>query len=224
MFVDFVMGVVSSFVEWIIGVNSSLSLSLSPRVYLGMSMFVFAIIIALTAFVIWKFYRALSKRNFIHLDLRKYNTSEHPVFQKVFAVLLYFVEYILIMPLLIMLWFILLSGVILLLASEREITQILILSGAMVMAIRLLAYYSEEIAKDLAKLFPFIAMSIFLLTPGAFEIAGFLEKLKELPSLFGHAVYFLILILILEIIMRVTYTIIELFKGKEEVGEEVEEE
>jgi hypothetical protein len=217
------MGVISSFVDSLDLLISSLSSRLSPSIYLGVVMFFFAVLIAITAFIIWRFYRTLSKRNFIHLDLRRYNRSEHPATHKLFAVLLYFVEYILIMPILILLWFVLLAGVLLLLASGRDIIQILTLSGAMIMAIRILAYYNGEISKDLGKLFPFIAMSLFLLTPGSFELAGLSAKLRELPSLFENIVYFLVLIVSLETVMRVVYTISELFKGREEVGEEVED-
>ena len=215
------MGVIDGIVGYLNSVYLGLSSSLPPKLFLGISLFLFAIIIAIAAFIILKFYLTLSKKNFIHLDLRKYNTSEHPSLHKLFAVLFYFIEYILIMPILILLWFVLLSGVLLLLASERAAGQILILSGAVIMAVRILAYYNEEISKELAKLFPFIALSIFLLTPGAFEITRFLEKLRELPGLLENTIYFFIIIFIFEIIIRVVYTISELFKGHEEVGEEV---
>ena len=215
------MGVIDGIVGYLNSVYLGLSSSLPPKLFLGISLFLFAILIAISAFIILKFYLTLSKKNFIHLDLRRYNTSEHPSFHKLFAVLFYFIEYILIMPILILLWFVLLSGVLLLLASERAAGQILILSGAVIMAVRLLAYYNEEISKELAKLFPFIALSIFLLTPGAFEITSFLEKLRELPGLLENTVYFFIIIFIFEIVIRVIYTISELFKGHEEVGKEI---
>jgi hypothetical protein len=218
------MTVIDYFVKILNSINEGLSSYLPSTVYLGLSMFLFALIIAFTAFIIWKFYRTLSKKNFIHLDLRKYNRSEHPVGRKLFAIIFYFVEYILIMPIFITLWFILLSTILLLLATEREASQILILAGAMIMAIRVLAYFNEEISKDLGKLFPFIALSLFLLSPGAFEINTFILKVSELPVLLNNMIFFFILIFLLEIIMRVIYTVVELFKGHEEVGEEVENE
>jgi len=154
------------------------------------------------------------------LNLGQYNTYEHPTARKFFAVLFYFIEYILIMPALILLWFIALSAVLLLIALGRDINQILIISGAIVMAVRIFAYGSEEVSKELAKLFPLIALSVFLLAPGAFDLPDILNKLKELPLLFNSAVFYFVMILLLEIILRVVYTIVELAKGKEEVGEE----
>ncbi len=216
--------VIDNIADWVEGVNFSLSSMTSSGIFLGIQLFFFAVFIAVSAFVILKFYQTLSKKNFIRLDLRKYNTSRHPVFKKVFAVLLYFVEYVLIMPFFILVWFVILALILLMLASEREIVQILMLSAAIVMAIRILAYYNEEISKELGKLFPLIALSVFLLTPGAITIANFFGKLKELPGFFTNIIYYLIFISLLEIIMRFIYILSELYKGREEVGEEDEDE
>ena len=92
------------------------------------------------------------------------------------------------------------------------------------MAIRILAYYNGEISKDLAKLFPFIALSVFLLTPGAFDFENVLNKLKELPALLESAFFFLILIFALEIILRIVYTLYEIAIGKEEIKDDEKED
>ena len=86
----------------------------------------------------------------------------------------------------------------------------------MVAAIRMLAYYNQEIAKDLAKLFPFITLSLFILTPGAFNVEGILNQLNALPSLFRSIFSFLIVIFIVEIILRIIYTATEFLRTEEE--------
>lgn len=212
--------VIENIVNWAEAANSSLSSSLSSEILLGVQLFSFALFIALFSFMIWKFYNMLSRKNFIHLDLSQYNTSRHPALKKVFAVLLYFIEYIFIMPLLILLWFVLLSAVLLFLASERGAVQILMISGALVLAIRMLAYYNEEVSKELSKLFPLIALSVFLLTPGSFEIKNLTAKFSVLPGLFDNIIYFLVVIFLLEIIMRFFYTLSQLYGGREEIGED----
>jgi hypothetical protein len=218
------MGVIDSIVDIANKHYTNLSNLISPNYFLALKLFFFSVLIALTAYVIWKFYNTLSKRNFIVLNLQQYDWSEHPGFKKFSAVIFYFIEYILLMPALILLWFTLLSVILLVLASERGASELLFLSGAMVLAIRLLAYHNEEISKDLAKLFPFIALSIFILTPTAFEVSSFLNNLKEIPSLFNEILYFLIVIFVVEILLRIIYTIFELAKGKEEVGDEIKNE
>jgi len=180
----------------------------------GILVFLFALLIALSAVFIWYFYKSLSKRSLIELNLSQYNTSQHPVFSKVVAVLLYLAEYLILMPVLIFVWFVALSVFILLVAEGRAVSNILMLTGAMVAAIRILAYYEEEIAQDLAKLFPFITLSVLLLAPGALNFEEVLLRATELPSLFSHVFSFLIVIVIIEIILRLIYTGIQFANSK----------
>ncbi len=217
------MGVIDSFVDALNKVYMDLSVNLSPGAFLAIKFFLFSISIVIVALIVLKFYTTLSKKNFIKLNLRKYNYSQHPGTKKFFATLFYFIEYILVMPALILLWFLILSIILLLIASDRPIIPLLTVSGATIIAIRILAYYNEEISKELAKLFPFIALSIFLLTPESFEPSSFLLKLKELPSLLENIAFFLGIIFVLEIICRVIYTLSELARGKEGLGDEDEE-
>jgi len=128
------------------------------------------------------------------------------------------------MPALIIVWFTVISVVLLVVASDRSIEQLLLLSGALIITIRILSYYADEMAKELGKLFPLIALTIFLLTPEVFNIPSFFEKLKELPLLFDSILSFLVFILLFEVALRVFYTLFELAKGNEEVGEEVKVE
>ena len=217
------MGVVDVLVDTINKAYTDLSISLSLNAFLAIKFFIFAISIVIITLIILKFYTALSKKNFIKLNLRKYNYSQHPGAKKFFAVLFYFIEYILIMPALILLWFLVLSIILLLLASARTMIQLLTLSGALIVAVRILAYHDEESSKELAKLIPLVALSIFLLDPEVFEPSTFLIKLKELPSLLNNIAFFLLIIFALEIVFRFIYTLTELSRGKEEVGDEKED-
>ena len=172
--------------------------------------------IVLVALFILYFYRSISQRNLISLNLNQYNTVRHPVVTKVLAVTFYFLEHIILMPFLILLWFAALSIIILVIAPERTAVQILTLTAAMVIAIRILAYWHShsEIAKELAKLFPLITLSVFILSPGDFNITGALNRLGEIPSLFGSIFYFLLVIFIVEIILRFFYTILKIIRGE----------
>ena len=69
------------------------------------SFFLIALLIVLYAIFIWKFYKSIAKKNLIGLDLSRYNKAKHPVLVKLVAAGLYFIEYILILPFLIFLWF-----------------------------------------------------------------------------------------------------------------------
>jgi hypothetical protein len=214
------MGVIDRFVDTVYSGYFGLKEVVPQNILLGVNMFFFAVLIAVSAFVIWKFYNTLSRKNFITLDLKQYDWSEHPTMNKFGATIFYFIEYIVLMPILILVWFAILTVILLVLAGERGAIQLLQMSGAMILAIRILAYYNEEISKDLAKLFPFIALSVFLLTPGAFEPGSFLSNLTQIPELIGDVMHFLIVILSVEIILRFSYTLFELASGREEVGDD----
>jgi hypothetical protein len=187
----------------------------------SVNVLILAILIAVVALFIWYFYRTLSQRNLISLNLSQYNTSDHPTMNKILATILYLLEYMILMPFLISLWFAALSVFVLLIASERSVIQILMLAASMVLAIRILAYSNGEISKDLAKLFPFITLSVFILTPGSFDLGNVLGRFADLPSLFTNIFYFLLVLLIVEILLRVVYMLIQLWRSREEISGEV---
>ena len=79
--------------------------SFSPTIGGAVNLFVVALLITIAAWFIYKFYNSLSKRNLISLNLSQYNKYEHPVASKLLAAILYFIENILIMPILLFMWF-----------------------------------------------------------------------------------------------------------------------
>jgi len=133
------------------------------------------------------------------------------------------VEYIVILPALVFFWFAVLAFLLLLLSKEQTLQQILLVSAAIVGAVRVTSYFSEEISRELAKLFPLTAIVIFLLSPSFLDL-GLLAKLSELPLSLNHILIYLIFIIGFEIFIRIIYTIVFLFKSPEEQQiEEVEE-
>ncbi len=182
---------------------------------------VLGIIIVIVATFIWKFYKSLSKRNLFVLDLKKYNTSEHHGTKKFFAVVFYFLEYILLTPFIIMLWFGALALVLVLISDQAAIGKILVIASSMVIAIRILAYHGQEISKDVAKMFPFIALSLFLLSPHLFDFGKVLGQLNELPSLFPEVFSFIVVIYFVEIFFRLLFTFKAVSIGD---GEELNED
>jgi small-conductance mechanosensitive channel len=183
---------------------------------LAASVFVLAITLAIVALFIFKFYKSISKKTIIRLNLKKYNTSEHPVGSKVLAMVLYLLEYIIFMPFLIALWFVALAIVLLLIAEEQTIGYILWISVSMIGAIRILAYVKKEVSEDLAKLFPFITLSVFLLTPGEFSLDILSEKISMIPLLLSNIFSFILVVLLIEIILRVFYTVYTFWASEEE--------
>lgn len=179
-----------------------------------------AAILIIVSFFIWNFYNSTSKRDVIALNLREYNPYEHHLSKKFLAIFLYLLENIVIMPFLIALWFSGLAFVLILIAKERPIGDVLLIAAAFVSAIRVLAYYKGEISKDLAKLFPFMALSIFLLSPGQFDLQSVISHIQEIPSSLTIILSYISVVFIIEIILRVLSTIYNFWISEEEAIDE----
>jgi len=193
-----------------------------PREYFSLiNVFIFAVMIALYAVFTWKFYRLLSKKDIISLNLSRYNRASHPLMKKILASTLYLIEYIIILPLLIFFWFGILALIILVLSEELEIGQVVIVSAAMIAAVRILSYYEEDLSRDLAKLFPFTILAIFVLSPGFFSLERVTSNLAMLPNLFTEVIYFLFLIVGIEFLLRIIDVSMRFsFSRKEKIIEE----
>jgi hypothetical protein len=188
---------------------------------LVLSILFFIFLVALVSIFIWKFYQSLSQKNLIDLNLNRFNNSEHPATKKLFAVCVYLFENMLVMPFLIMLWFGALAVVILLI-SERPASEVLMISAAIIGAVRILAYYRKEISQDLAKLFPFVVMSALLLSPKALDGENVLANAAGIPSLAVNIFYYLIVVYAIEFVMRLFYTLYDFYHSEDERLEEEE--
>lgn len=165
-------------------------------------------LISIYSLFVWKVYRAISKKDIISINLAQYNSFEHAVFNKLFAGILYFIEYLIILPFLILFWYILFALALLFFSENISLENILLLSGAVVGSIRLLAYYNHEISSDIAKLLPLTILGITLLNPKLLNITAFIDSFKQIPELLLSFGYALMFIIILEILLR----FLDLFK------------
>jgi len=208
----------------IVNPYSSFLASLPEHYQLIFNIFLYVLLITLYSIFVFEFYRLLARKNILRLNLSKYNTTSYPLLNKFLAALLFLVEYVIILPIFVFFWFAILSFLLLLLSKGQSIQKILLISAAIVGAVRATSYFKEDLSRDLAKMFPFTVLAIFLLTPEVLEFGSVLAKLTQLPSLLNHIFYYLVFIVVFEIFIRVIYTIVFLFKKPEEQAiEEVKE-
>lgn len=186
------------------------------------SLFLLVLLIFIYVIFIWKFYRFISTKNIISLNLNKYNKSEHPVAAKLFAGFFYFLEYIIILPFLIFFWFAAFTIFLILLTKDLEVGSLLIISATIIAAIRMTSYYKENLSRELAKLLPFTLLAISMLNPGFFSIERVFSQLSQIPSFLNQIIYYLLFIITLELILRFFDFIFSLFSSNKEVSKEVE--
>lgn len=186
----------------------------------------FTAVIVLYAVFVYYFYRFLARKNLIELNLNQYNQYQNPALAKFFAGVFYVSEYLILLPVITFFWFGVLAILILILSEGMEVGNVLLISAALVAAVRITSYVSESLSKDLAKMLPFTLIAIAITKPGFFAVESMINRISEIPSLFSNIPHYLAFIVGIELIMR-TLTIFEkLFKTGDMSDEEskVEEE
>jgi len=190
------------------------------------NLLILVLMIVIYSILVWKFYKFISKKNPLGLDLNKYNSTQNSFFSRLFQGTLYFVEYILILPFLIFIIFAVFTFFLIILAQNQEISQILIISAAIITAIRMTAYYKENLSQEVAKMLPFTLLAITVLNPNNFSDAQYIERIlihfAQLPGFFSQIFNYLIFIVLIEAVLRFFDFIFSLF-NLEEKDETVEE-
>ncbi len=194
--------------------------SLINNVPENQKIFLFLIIYTLLIFIyaifIWGYYKFLSKREILSLNLRKYNYSKHPMMEKVIAIILYSLEYLVILPFLVIFWFAILSLFLLVLSEYSDTQQILLISTAIIASTRITAYVNETLSEDIAKILPLTILVILAFQPSLFNLSSIALRFSQIPNLLNQIFIFLIFIFITEFILRLLYSISQFFKSSEE--------
>jgi len=159
--------------------------------------------IVIYSIFIFKFYRFLAKKDIFGLNLQQYSKSFLGSFQKFLNIILYAIEYLIIFPLFTFFWFSIIALILMLLAKSQDPTNILLIAVALVASIRVTSYYSEELSKDLAKMFPFALLAVFLIDIAYFSLEGFLTTVRSFPFLWKQMIYYLGFIILLEFVLRI---------------------
>lgn len=193
--------------------------------YIGTSLnlLIIVLVVVLYSVFIWKFQKFISKKNLINLDLNKYNKTQNPLSTKLRAGALYFLEYVLVIPVIIFLIYILFAFSLVIFIDYLDISTILTISAVVIVAVRILAYYNQELAEEVGSSLPLTLLVVVLLEPYSVSEAPFFEKILEnissIPSAFGEISYYLFFIIIIELVLRFFDFIISLF-GLEEIEHE----
>lgn len=166
-------------------------------------------ILAFYCYVVLLSYRKLSKRDMFEIHLE----DKHGL-GKIFEVAAYVLRYIILFPIYTIFWFIFLSYTIILLGAIN-FTHILFLAALILAATRLLAYFSEDSAKEIAKLLPFVFLAAVLLNPGVIGQQydfNFPDEQTIRGELVPTVVEYFKIIFVLEISMRILYDLSLLIK------------
>jgi len=210
--------VVNGFSTGVLEIYNAFLAVLPPRAQAFINLFLLVCLVVVYSVFIWKFYRFISTKNLLGLNLNKYNKSKNPFFEKLFAGFLYFVEYIIILPFLIFFWFSIFTIFLIFLTEDLSVSTVLIISATIIASIRVSSYipkYGENLSRELAKLLPFTLLAVSLLSLSFFDMGRIFSHIQELPGFFEQITTYLIFIIAFEIILRFFDFIFSLFELEE---------
>ncbi|MFQ6026371.1 MAG: hypothetical protein ACE5Q6_02525 [Dehalococcoidia bacterium] len=167
----------------------------------------------LYAVFIFKFYRFLARKDIFALNLGKYEQSDSHSMSMLLHVLFYFAKYLILFPIVAFFWYAVLVTLLSFLAKNQRIDNILLVSMAVVGAIRATAYYHEDLSRDLAKILPFALLGVFVIDLSYFTIDESLISLRRTIARLDIVLYYLAFIIFLEFVLRMSHPILQLFTG-----------
>ncbi|MEM0465134.1 MAG: hypothetical protein QXW97_00330 [Candidatus Pacearchaeota archaeon] len=175
----------------------------------------YVLLILLYGIFTWKFYKLMGSREIIKLNLKKYNKLLNKDSAKFFAVIWFILEYLIILPFLVIFWYAAFSFFIFLLSESLELSEVLLLSTAIIVSARIAAYIKQDLAREIAKAFPFTLLVIFVINPRFLNFSRIYERIINLPNFIDMLLIFLILIFFVEFLLRCFYTVIEYIRSEE---------
>ena len=171
-------------------------------------LFYLVITIAIYSIIIYHFYRYIARRDCFKPSERKYSKT------------IGFIKYAFLFPFVAMLFFMGFSLMLIFLTKSYAIDALLSTSFAIILAIRITAYYTEDLSKDVAKMLPFALLGVFLVDPTSFTLEVVNSRINSLPQYVNLIFQFLLLIIIVEWILRLSLTIrYKIIPKKEKVPE-----
>lgn len=188
--------------------------------YLGSSLYDlvgFAIGMVIYGIFIFHFYRFLAKRDMFNIKLAKRLSSGKGT-TKAGSVLAYIVTNFFIYPIVIFVWFIVYSLFMFFLAQGVEPATVFLVVSALVISVRIAAYYAEDLAKDLAKLLPFAMLGVFLLSPQFFTVEDIIQRINQFSGLFIQISEFLIFAIVIETVLSLSYLVKQKIRPKKDTG------
>ena len=162
---------------------------------LGMSIY--------TIFV-FAFYRFLAAKDIFGFDLSRYEESKHRSIRIFLQTILYVAKYLFIFPLVAFAWFSTFTVLLSFLAPDRPFSEILLVALAVVGTIRISAYLTEDLSRDLAKILPFAVLGIFIVNVSFFRTSESFEVLRQANDNRESILYYLVFLIVLEFVLRIS--------------------
>jgi len=164
---------------------------------------------------IFHFYKFIGRREIFTLDMEAEGNWRHS--KKGYKMFIYFLKHLVFYPIVVLFSFFVLTVLFAFLSKSQTIDTIILIAMALVAAIRIVSYYSEEMSTNLAKMIPFALLGVFLVDISYFSIENSINSLMQLPNYWKPIVYYAVFVVFAEIFMRIAHMIVvRILRKKEE--------
>jgi len=182
---------------------------------------ILVLVIFLYCFIIWEVYRFISKKNILNFNLDKYTLSGSSFFAKVSGAFFYFIEFLFLLPMIILVSFAFFSFLIIgLTESSIPVGHILLISATIISIIRLSAYYNEGFSQEIAKLLPLTLLAVSITRTDFFNLTRLFSGFSQISSLIGEISIYFLFIFLLEFLLRLSELFFFWIGIKEKDGED----
>lgn len=153
--------------------------------------------------LIWHFYRFVAHRDIFGKHLSIHHPGITGVLEDFILGMFRVGKYGVIFPIVSFLWFGGFVALLFVVAQNQTLEQIALISIGLVGAARMLAYYKEDMAQELAKTIPIVILGVALTQPDFFQVSLVLSRLESLPALGATLLPFILYLSALELALRV---------------------
>ena len=180
---------------------------------------VLAVVVGMTVYAVFvfHFYRFVAARDMFRLNLSGRGEAGGSLPGDLFRLVWWVVRFVFLYPAFAFFWLAVLTLVLAFLSEGRTLDSVLLIAMATVCAIRVAAYYNEDLSRDLSKMLPFAVLSFFIVTADSLDAIGSLAALGEVSEHGDTIFYYLLFLVALELVLRFLFVIFKfLFPGKQE--------
>ncbi|MXZ92699.1 MAG: hypothetical protein F4Z05_14680 [Chloroflexi bacterium] len=179
---------------------------------------VLAVVVGMTVYAVFvfHFYRFVAARDMFRLNLSRIEGERISLFGDLFRLVWWVVRFVFLYPAFAFFWLAVLTLVLAFLSEDRTLDSVLLIAMATVSAIRVAAYYNEDLSRDLSKMLPFAVLSFFIVTADSLDAIGSLAALREVSEHGDTIFYYLLFLVALELVLRFLFVIFKFLFGKRE--------
>ena len=163
---------------------------------------------------VFNFYRFVAQKDIFTLDLQKHNQARHAALRKTLSVVFYIVKFLVLYPIFVFFWFCVMAGLLYVLGKNQTTETVMLVAMGVVGAIRVCSYYKEALSTDIAKILPFALLGITIIDSSVVRIVASTEGVREAALRWETVIYYLVAVVALESVLRMTTGIIGHLMGR----------